>query len=153
MDTILKYPDQFLRHRGRDEIAATLASVFPNFTLDQLKPEPEKGRLMYFIPPCNQVDPLDPPYLTVRFHDVLKLPAQMALLDAWDALHFLNVKYPKPEPQCSKALLALHLGVWETYRMLPIVTSNSRDQPLEVISTMDNFLSLVGQLLNVPAVD
>lgn len=147
MDTLLKYPDQFLRHRGRDEIAATLARVFPDFTLDQLKPEPEDGRLMYPTPPCDQLDPLHPPYLAVRFHDVLKLPARMALLDAWDALHFLNVKYPKPEPQRSKASPALHLGVWETYRMLPIVTSNSRDQPREVISAMDDFLSLVGQLI------
>jgi hypothetical protein len=101
---------------------------------------------MYPTPLCDRLDRLHPPYLAVRFHDVLKLPARMALLDAWDTLHLLKVRYPKPEPQRSKSP-ALHLGVWETYSMLPFVTADSRAQAPDVISAMDHFLSLVGQLI------
>jgi hypothetical protein len=142
-ETSLHYPKQFLHHLGRDQVAATLAREFPNLALDQLRMEPDKGRLMYPTPALDQQDPLHPPYLAVRFHDVLKPTAQTALINAWNALNSLNVEYPRPEPQRSKAP-ALHLGVWETYLMSPSVTANSRNQPPEVITAMDIFLSLIG---------
>jgi len=102
---------------------------------------------MYPSPAQDQLDPQHPPYLAVRFHDVLKIPAQEVLLIAWDSLNSLKVQYPKVEPQRSKASPALHLGVWETYRLLPIVTANSRHQSPDVIVAMDKFLSLVGELI------
>jgi hypothetical protein len=106
--------------------------------------EPSEGRLMHPTPALDQQDPLHPPYLAVRFHDVLKPTARTALLNAWNALSSLNVDYPQPEPQRSKASPALHLGIWETYLTSPIVTANSRKQPPEVIAAMDVFLSLIG---------
>ncbi|KIM38192.1 hypothetical protein M413DRAFT_76297 [Hebeloma cylindrosporum] len=145
--TLPNYPNQFLRHRGREQVANTLARVFPNLTLDQLKLEPKEGRLEYPTPPWDKLDPLHPPYLAIRFHDILKLPAQWALLAAWNAFNSLDVNYPKPEPQRSKASPALHLGVWETYLLLPAITAESREQGTDVIVAMDRFLSLVGQLI------
>ena len=145
METLLRYPDQFLHHSGRDQVAATLAREFPGFSLDQLHMEPGEGRLVYPTPSWDQQDPLHPPYLAIRFHDVLKPIDKTALLKAWNALNSLNVRYPAPEPQCSKASPALHLGIWETYLMSPIVTANSRNQPVEVITAMDVFLSLIGE--------
>lgn len=119
METLLHSPDQFLHHSGRDQVTATLAREFPGFSLDQLHMEPGEGRLVYPMPSWDQQDPLHPPYLAICFHDVLKLIDKMALLKAWNALNSLNVKYPAPEPQCSKASPALHLGIWETYLMSP----------------------------------
>ena len=102
---------------------------------------------MYPTPPHDKLDPLHPPYLAVRFHDVLKLSAQMALLDAWDTLHSLDVVYPKSEPQRSQKSPVLHPGIWETYRLSPIITAESQNQAPKVILTMDLFLTLVGQLI------
>ena len=147
METLSEYPDQFLHHRGQGQVAATLAHDFPNFTLDQLRLEPKEGRLMYPTPPHDKLDLLHPPYLAVHFHDILKLSAQMVLLDAWDTLHSLDVVYPKPEPQCSQKSPALHLGIWETYRLSPIITAESQNQAPKVILAMDLFLTLIGQLI------
>lgn len=145
--TIPNYPDQFLGHRSRCQVSSTLARNFPNLTVDQLRMESEEGRLLYPSPSQDQLDPQHPPYLVARFHDVFKNPAQKALLNAWDSMSSLTVNYPKVEPQRSKASPALHLGVWETYRSLPIITADSRHQLPEVIVTMDLFLSLVGRLI------
>jgi hypothetical protein len=143
---IPQYPDQFLHIRGREQVADTLARVFPSLTLDQLKLEPQDGRLMYPTPSCDGLKSLHSPYLAARFHDVLKRPEQTALVAAWDALNALDVKYPKPEPQRSK-VPALHVGIWENYRLLPIISSDAQDQAPDVIIAMDIFLSLVGKFI------
>ncbi|EDR11406.1 uncharacterized protein LACBIDRAFT_313531 [Laccaria bicolor S238N-H82] len=145
--TIPDYPGQFLSHQSHDQVSATLARKFPNLSIDLLRTEPEEGRLLYPSLSQDQLDPQHPPYLAAHFHNVLKGPAQTALLNEWNSMISLKVKYPKVEPQCSKASAALHLGVWETYRLLPIITGDSHNQLPEVIVVMDLFLSLVGRLI------
>jgi len=125
----------------------TLARDFPSLKLDQLKPEPQDGRLMYPTPSGDGLNSLHSPYLAARFHDVLKHQEQTTLVAAWDALNALDIKYPKPEPQRSKASPALHLGIWENYRLLPIISSDAQDQAPDVILAMDNFLSLIGKFI------
>ncbi|KAF8956356.1 hypothetical protein BDZ97DRAFT_1671708 [Flammula alnicola] len=143
---IPQYPDQFLCIRGREQVADTLARVFPSLMLDQLKLEPQDGRLMYPTPSCDGLKSLHSPYLAARFHDVLKRPEQTALIAAWDALNTLDVRYPKPELQHSK-VPALHVGIWENYHLLPIISSDAQDQAPDVIIAMDIFLSLIGKFI------
>lgn len=125
----------------------TLARDFPSLTLDQLKLKSQDGRLMYPTPSCDGLNSLHSLYLAARFHDVLKHREQTALVAAWDALNALDIKYPKPEPQRSKASPALHVGIWENYHLLPIISSDAQDQAPDVILAMDNFLSLVGKFI------
>ena len=90
-----------------------------------------------------------PPELKIRILDRLS-PTESARKTRGSvktSFNSLNIKYPKPEPQRSKAAPALHLGVWETYRMRPIISSNALDQAPDVIEAMDTFLSLVGTLI------
>jgi len=125
----------------------TLVRDFPGLTLDQLKLESQDGRLMYLTPSCDGLNSLHSPYLAAWFHDVLKCSEQTRLIAAWDALNALDIKYPKPESQRSKASPALHVGIWENYHLLPIISSDSQDQAPDVIIAMNHFLSLVGKLI------
>lgn len=144
---IPQYPDQFLQVRGQEQVTDTLARDFPSLTLNQLKLKSQDGWLMYPTPSCDGLNSLHSLYLAAQFHDVLKHWEQTALVATWDALNALDIKYPKPEPQHSKVLPALHVGIWENYCLLPIISSDAQDQAPDVILAMDNFLSLVGKFI------
>ena len=102
-----------------------------------------EGRLLIPVP-CNVVlDKNHPPYFALRFDQVVKRSVNNRLLNAWDNMQSLDIRFPPPDLTRSKTP-ALHLGVWELYRNEPYVTGDSLNQPPDVVQAIDKFLYIIG---------
>ncbi|KAJ7149517.1 hypothetical protein C8R43DRAFT_951989 [Mycena crocata] len=92
----------------------------PKYTLKKMHPE-TKASLESLGPP---------PYLGIRYSQVVSPSVQNKLWAAWKLLVALGVRFPPAELARSSSP-ALHFGVWELYKLLPIITATVAVGPLQ----------------------
>jgi hypothetical protein len=90
-----------------------------------------------------------PPYLAMRFANVIPASTLTQLLVLWDHLNTLDVQYPDADHRRSSQP-ALHLGIWELFKAQPIVTADSRQmrqknltKRAEIVEAIDALLGLI----------
>jgi len=98
-------------------------------------------------PPHDKQTANHPPYIFIRFDHVIPERIRNSIFHAWDLLQQIELKaHVKNDSNRSKTP-AMHLGTWEVYRSMPIITVESRDQHPTVIHAIDKVLSLVGDFI------
>ena len=129
-------------------------SSFPGIVPRDLPNATGQKRLLFPVPlpdnlPLPEKRPLPenhPPYLAMRFDQVVSSETNDLIIRAWDRMNELGVVFPDPDPTCNRSSSpALHLGVWELYDEKPRVTSDSRNQSPEVVQAIDDFLLIIQQ--------
>lgn len=90
-----------------------------------------------------------PPYLAMRFVNVIPASTLAQLLVLWDRLNAQDVRFPEADHRRS-GQPALHLGVWELFQSRPIVTADSRQtrqknpkKLADIVDAMDSMLGFV----------
>jgi hypothetical protein len=90
-----------------------------------------------------------PPYLVMRFANVIPTSTLAELLVLWDHLNALDIRYPDADHRRS-GQPALHLGVWELYSARPIISADSRQtrqsnpsKRAAVVEALDALLGLI----------
>ncbi|KAJ7159806.1 hypothetical protein C8R43DRAFT_1063909 [Mycena crocata] len=125
-----------------EQAACFAPAGMPKYTLKKMHPE-MKTSLELFGPP---------PYLGIRFSQVISPSAQNKLWAAYKLLVSLGVQFPPAELARSSSP-ALHFGVWELYKLMPIITGDSRQEGLpepqrsQVIAAIDALLQLFKDLV------
>ncbi|KAJ7449524.1 hypothetical protein FB451DRAFT_1005218, partial [Mycena latifolia] len=65
-----------------------------------------------------------PPFLLIRFSDLLSPTVQQLLWDAFQQIVDAKPRYPRAEHGRS-ATPALHFGIWSLFKNLPEITADS----------------------------
>lgn len=107
----------------------------------------EKGRFLIPTPPIiRSLLPFHPPYLVARFDWIVKEDVNERLMNAWDELMKLGIRFPDADKNRSSTP-ALHLGVWELYDTNPRLTSDTV-RFSDAIVAMDRFLQIIQEAIS-----
>lgn len=110
-------------------------------------PLQEHERLFVRVPNLESLDPRHPPYLMLRFDNVLSIAGQKRIFQAWLDLQSLNPKHHIAREMSRSTTPALHVGIWEMSSATPYVTRETVKQTEEVIIALDRLLLLVKSLM------
>jgi hypothetical protein len=136
------YPGEFVHaQKNQRNVRLVIKAKYPGppGTLPDLGTS-EHAILRVPTPNLELRGPNHPPYMLLRFDNIV-LPAHRSkILAAWDTLQSTHPRHHLKRERSRSTTPAYHFGVWEVSLPDPLITSETRIQCQEAVVAIDNLL-------------